>query len=524
MDDFYTAGAAGGGPLRLQLPICDKTVTSEVTGDFSLPDYQPEIKRLLRVSATVQPPSHYVGGGHAEFSGAVDFCVLYAGNDGRVYCFPTSAEYGFRLPMEAGADFDLSEGLLCYADCEAENVISRVCGPRRISVKCRIGARVKAYGNYVLEHKRQGTLPAGCAQQTLLRESEAGVCGYGVSAQLTLSDEILPDGMSGQEEWRIVSGDAQVVINEARCENARVATRGEVILKVMLQRESEGSLPESFWRKIPFESDVPVEGLAPGGEAAVTGCCTELGLGMETGRVLCDVRILLQAKTWHRQTLSYVSDWYATGCESECSAAEVCHPLVLRCVNGSVTQNESLSLEEAGMAKDSHIVDIAGVVLPDRVACERGRVVVTGKCRYTLILLTPDGEMSAKDIELPLRYVADAPVQADAPVDCETILRLLSVKARCDAQRLTVDAEIGVSLALTGKKIIHPIEKSTVGALRDCVPGRMTLCYPSREDTLWGVGKRYAKSIDELVATNALQDEKRADDKNSLAGVKVLVV
>ena len=61
MDDFYTPstkGAARGGMLRLQLPLCDKTVTSEVAGDFSLPDYQPEIKRLLRVSATVQPPSH----------------------------------------------------------------------------------------------------------------------------------------------------------------------------------------------------------------------------------------------------------------------------------------------------------------------------------------------------------------------------------------------------------------------------------------------------------------------------------
>ncbi len=525
MDDFYKAGGVpGASPLRLQLPICDKTVTSEVAGDFSLPDYQPEIKRLLRVSATVQPPSHYVGGGHAEFSGAVDYCILYAGNDGRVYCFPTSADYAFRLPLEAGPDFDLSDGLLCYADCEPEAVISRVAGPRRISVKCRIGARVKAYGNYSSEYKREGKMPAGCGQQTLLRESEVGVCGYGASAPLTLSEEISPDSLQGQEEWRIVSGDAQVVINEAKCERGRVSARGETVVKLMLQRESEGALPESLYRKIPFETDIAVEGLMAGGEAAVTGCCSELGLSMEQGKILCDARIVLQAKTWHKETLSYVSDWYATGCESECSTTELNHPVAVRCVNGSVTQSESRPLEELGLAKDVRVIDIGGVVLPDRAVCERGRVVITGKCRYTLILLSPDGEMSAKEIDLPLRYVTDSPVEEGAPMDCESALRLLSVKARCDGQRLSVDAEVGVSLALTGKKTIYPVSKSSVGQVKKSVAGRMTLCYPCREDTLWSVGKRYARSIEELVALNGLQDEKRADDKASLSDVRVLVV
>ena len=66
----------------MQIPLCEKTVLTEVSGDFSLPDYQPEIKRLLRIRPCVLPAAPYAGAGNAEFSGTLDYYVLYMGNDG----------------------------------------------------------------------------------------------------------------------------------------------------------------------------------------------------------------------------------------------------------------------------------------------------------------------------------------------------------------------------------------------------------------------------------------------------------
>ena len=60
------------------VPMCDRTVTTEVSGDFTLPDYQPELRRLLSVVPTVLPPAKYVGSGRVELNGTVDYLVLYA--------------------------------------------------------------------------------------------------------------------------------------------------------------------------------------------------------------------------------------------------------------------------------------------------------------------------------------------------------------------------------------------------------------------------------------------------------------
>ena len=68
----------------VQLPVCDRTVTTDLSGEFSLPDYQPEIKRLLRIGASVLPPVRYAAGDNVEMGGSMDYFVLYMGNDNRL--------------------------------------------------------------------------------------------------------------------------------------------------------------------------------------------------------------------------------------------------------------------------------------------------------------------------------------------------------------------------------------------------------------------------------------------------------
>ena len=95
----------GLNTIRIQSPMGDRQIVTELAEDFSLPDYQPEIKRLLRVKATVSPADKYIGAGSAECSGTVDYCILYSGNDGGLYCTNQTGEYRFTAPVELPADF-----------------------------------------------------------------------------------------------------------------------------------------------------------------------------------------------------------------------------------------------------------------------------------------------------------------------------------------------------------------------------------------------------------------------------------
>ncbi len=526
MEDFY-AKASGNGKqvsstLRLQLPICERSIGCEVAGDFSLPDYQPEIKRLLRVSATVQPPSHYIGGGTAEFTGVVDYCILYAGNDGQLYCFPTSGEYVMRAPIEPGAAFDPGEAPICFATPYAESVTGRVSGPRRLNVKCRLRADFCAYGNARMEQGRPEKLPEGCAEERLLRECDTAVCGYAQSEPIVLSDDISLAKESGNGEWRIISGDASVLVAEVNCGNDRIGVRGDVVVKLLMQELEGSDTPVTLWRKLPFDAVIESESAGVGGEAAVSGSCTELNLSMEEGRVLCEAEIVLHARTQRKETLSYVSDWYATGCESNCRTEEVNHPVPLRCINANFTQSEVKTPEEAGIHAEDTILDVTGQAMIDGVEMERGRFAVIGKCRYSLILRQADGEMGVKELEVPFRYVTDGSAVQEGDVLFRGEAIPLSTRARLDERRLALESEIGVCVRLWRMGRIAPVRSVTVGEKTERPDGQLLFCYPAETDTLWNIGKRYHTPIDALVEKNKLNDEHRADAAESLRGVRVI--
>ena len=57
---------------RIQRDILTDTVFTEANEEFILPDYMPEIGRVLRVSAALLPDECYIGSDAAEFSGRVE--------------------------------------------------------------------------------------------------------------------------------------------------------------------------------------------------------------------------------------------------------------------------------------------------------------------------------------------------------------------------------------------------------------------------------------------------------------------
>ena len=85
MDPYKNNIADNNAAGRPQAPIMARTATQELADDFSLPDYKPEIRRLISVTASVSPAAHYLTTGHAEFAGTVRYCIRYEGGDGGVW-------------------------------------------------------------------------------------------------------------------------------------------------------------------------------------------------------------------------------------------------------------------------------------------------------------------------------------------------------------------------------------------------------------------------------------------------------
>lgn len=500
----------------LQIPLCEKTVRTEVAGDFSLPDYQPEIKRLLRIRPCVLPASHYAGSGNADFSGTLDYYVLYMGNDGGLYCAPLHTEYGFAVPFEQ----DDAQVSLCMADVVPESVVGRVSAPRKLSIRCRLRSDVCVMGTLSATESMQGTVDPFSVEHLIAEQTLAHI-GCGQSDAIRLGEDILID--SKGRNMRLVCAEGQVHVQEVSCSQGQVHCRGEVVLKLMMSAEEQGSLPDPvptyLTRKLPFQGSVDVAVAMPGAECCVTGEATELSVTVEETYMHAEVGVILQAKVMHNAPLYYTKDVFSTKRACECSHDRYDLPVAIRSLVGNFTQSDSASLAENGMVAGS-IVDVCGSAEAEQMHWESGKCTLSGTGHY-IVLMADGSEVSAHEIAMPWKYEFDCERE---PVGWHAHMQVLSCRARVDGERIGVDAELACAARTWDTSEVSVLREVAFGDAAASRSGAFVVCYPASDDSLWSVAKRYGTALSAVRAANGLDDTAPADAPASIEGCKYLIV
>ena len=95
----------------------------------------------------------------------------------------------------------------------------------------------------------------------------------------------------------------------------------------------------------------------------------------------------------------------------------------------------------------------------------------------------------ASDVSVPVRFECEA--EGEEPVSFDARVRTDSVKLRISDENLCIDAELSISGDCLGQTLISCVDKVIMG---DALAGRdseIIVCYPSNEDTVWSIAKRY---------------------------------
>ena len=111
----------------------ENTVIKEVNADCTLPDYLPDVSRILRADARVCRAGKYINGSSLEYDGTVNFSIIYSTADGIVKNAEFSSDYGGSMPLG-----DFSGDCSVDADTELDSVTVRLQNPRKLSAKARV--------------------------------------------------------------------------------------------------------------------------------------------------------------------------------------------------------------------------------------------------------------------------------------------------------------------------------------------------------------------------------------------------
>lgn len=481
-------------PKRLCMPVCDRFVTTDISNDYTLPDYQPEIRRILNVSSVVTPPAKYISATGAEFNGNVDYNILYVGADGELYTVPLGAEYSFNVPIDSDG-FDFNEGITSCTDSVAQNITTRLAGPRKLNIKCRIKSHARAYGTMVLDERVNGSAPRDSVE--ILEESCDNVkIVRGSSDILELSEEILRDSSN----TRIVGADSKVFVSSVTPYDGSVNVQGEAYLKMLCADMNGDCMHEHITQRIPFSISMDLDDIAPNSSCSAKGYVSDVSVNVEDGRVICDIGVFVEVEGQTAMPVKYVKDMYSTQNESSCLFRDYNVPTHGYTHNGNFSMNERVLRENLSLPDECRIVDVYASALVDNTEMSDSSATVLGNIKYTLILCS-NGEYSSADIVLPAKYEFD--IDSADISSCESSMSVLFCRARMDVDNISLDAEIGVSSSGVGSTDIMTLDEINFGSEIGKRKGEITVCYRGAEDSLWGIAKKYHISTSHIEKMNA---------------------
>ena len=467
----------------LSLPICERTFGAESSGDFTLPDYQSEIRRILCVSACVLPPARYVSDSAIEFNGTVDYQVIYVGSDGNITSASLPSEYAFSVPLDKGEDFS-DIRVLCSVG--VESVGSRVSAPRRLSIRCRLRPSVRAYG--ILSPERcsfEGSDPTEIYKD--FKETPALWCASASSDTINVS--CVCAGVS--EDTSVAFADTEVEISDVSAGGDRLSCRGTARIRLVCSEGEDGAL-RPIEAEVPFEGEIDVPGMPEGAMPCVRGIVADTSVNVADTGIECSMGVVLSAEVLANERVEYVSDAYSTERECDTQQKNACVRQLLLAKNAEFTINESVSLADASIPASAEVLFAHANAYMDKCTTADKKATLTGKADF-FVAWRNDGEIAVSSVSVPIKHELDT--DADIAVECfDSYLMVKKPQARLEGGRLHLCATLYGYVSAVGKNDVSLLDKVTFGDVLDSSEACLVICYPADDDSLWSVAKRYRTS------------------------------
>lgn len=463
--------------------LCEKTMSGDFTTELSMPDYEPEIRRLLRVEVTLTPPLGFADSNRLGIGGDIIYNIVYAGADGELYSVDTSEKYELTealKPSEKGAEIT---GMLC--DAVPESVVSRATAPRKISLRCRLRGRARGFCEKELA-ERSTYIEAPESIERLTGE-ESYVCLFPSSdAEIRLSDDFpveFPHGVAG--DVRIVSHTAAVVCEEVQPLHGETTVRGFLSLSAVVAADDTEAAPFRLLRRIPFVETVEAAEVVPSCVCVAVGSCVGCDFTVTDDRIACEAVIRLRIDAEEERTAEYTKDLYSTDVTSEVVQKRYEFPVGGVPFSGNFTASVYNSADENTLPSGAEFIDATATASVKNVEHDGKKLVVTGEVAFG-VLSRVDGEYTVTELHAPVRYEVDAERYAFS--DCT--LTAMPPRIKTDGGRLLCDCEVHASGRFFSSSQFEAVDEAIFGEkLTD--DGATTVCFPTPTDSVWDIAKRY---------------------------------
>lgn len=491
------------------VPVCETIFegTSEqpIDLDFSLPDYCPDIERILKCRVCPSVTAKSITGDRMDVDGSAVIRLYYLDSRKQAirlceHTVPFSCSFNLKAaPTDPVSSVRLRTE---YLNC-------RALSPRRLDIHGAFSVCVSVYDKG--EQEICSRIEGDDIQQKLHQEQISRLCGTG-QQQFSVS-EVLDIGQGKGTPESILRSELTVHTESAKALNDKIMLKGEAVLHLLYITDIESGSQDTMTFHVPFSQILDVQGVNEntGNEIMVDVMNYDVSLKSEFDEsstlVSLDARLCACVFAYETIGADVVDDAYSTAYELELTYKQNRYNALTCLLNTDITAKGEVNTGDSGITR---VIDIWSDTVNSMTVYENDVLTVKGKVNCCILALDRDG----------VPFYAERPIDFSVNPSVPSGLSEVIVHSRPAVKSLSFiitgdnTLEVKADLTLSGAVFDTRTCRSVVSA-----EGRedqrrekdshaaLTLYYADEGESLWSIARLYCTSVEAIRLENDMTDD-----------------
>ncbi|MFA5658412.1 MAG: SPOCS domain-containing protein [Oscillospiraceae bacterium] len=487
--------------------VFDGSSEQSIELDYILPDYFPDVFRVLKCRMSPRIVSHSISSEKLTYELVVGIRVLYMSENSHAVR-SVEQKMTFSKTVEMGKS---TEKPLVVLIPKTDYINCRVVNQRRLDFRGAVSIKAKVSG----ERKQEMVTDAFGAGIQLKKELVSYPVKRLTAMKRATIIEQLDMGETKPPIISIIRSEATVMLSEQKIIMNKLIAKGETSIGLLYTCEKDGADSlEAMHFALPFSQIIDVDGISERFEAtiavSVVNCeIIPRGSGGETREAECEINVLLECTAYSYENIEMVTDAYSTNHPCEYKVCDtridkkpvpICesHSLktVLEYIEGDIT-----CVYEA-WAK------ITGIT--SRLDTDKGAFVFSGSCCVVV--------MAKNDCCCPVYLEAEVPFEHILSMEnlcSDSYAEQRAAVTSCSynmtsTNSVEVKAEIkiyGCIFEASCSKLISEITVDESVKKEHEESCALKLYFAQSGERVWGIAKRYNTSVNAIMEENELSGD-----------------
>lgn len=503
-----------------------RDVYAESHGDYVLPDYQGDVRKILFTEATLRPSGRFAGGDEVEFSGVVVYNIIYLDAENNLVSVEFTSDYDYSVKCKGESYRD------SVSDTRVSNYAIRLIGPRKFS------ARTSLVGSVHLSESDTLGVSGDAFDVDSSPEVNQKTVAIRKSALSSVSEREYAEKLchldgAMMDEVSVIYSRAEAIADSLEMEDEKVRVKGKIHVNAVIH--SGDSPAYSLERQIPFDEEVEFSGMTQDmrllPQLTVSSLKTVVNADEAGCEVVANAILEICVLGECNEKIDITTDSYLKSCPTDNVYDKFSYETLADVVSVKGTHNAEVDRSELETDGLYEVIFLTATPKVERVDLQDGSISVVGELRYSGIASeVVNGDLSYVGVKFTSPFASNVNINCQNTDNLQVDARVLtsSASASVDSNKLYASCNIE-SVVTVCHEACETVLVSSVkreNEKYEKVGATVNVYYPDEADTLFSVAKRFRTSGLKIARDNDISETVFAaeNESGSLAGIKKILI